>query len=69
MKHAAAARFLEARKKVWPNTYRRWKRMVLEDKDGIESVHAELKEAGLEHARDANGERPVPFVISATDFT
>ncbi|MCP4498733.1 MAG: hypothetical protein GY822_02055, partial [Deltaproteobacteria bacterium] len=60
---AAAARFLEALKRVWPGAYRRWKRMILEDKDGIESVHAELKEAGLENARDANGDRPVGDAI------
>jgi hypothetical protein len=60
---AAAARFLEARDKVWPGAYRCWKRMMFEEKNGVERVNAELKEAGLENGRDADGKRPVGDAI------
>ena len=56
---AAAARFLEARSKAWPGSFRRWKSWLLTQTGGAERVLKALKRAGLSTACDETGRQPV----------
>ena len=56
---AAAARFLEARRKAWPGSFRRWKDWLLNKPDGAERVLVALEQACLHRACVDNGKRAV----------
>jgi hypothetical protein len=56
---AAAVQLLESRDKAWPGTFRRWKEWLLEKPGGARRVLEELEASGMQHARDASGNRPV----------
>jgi len=62
---AAAARMSEARGNCFPDTFRRWKAMLLETpgEAGVRDVLRALEATGARNARDADGGRPVHDAI------
>ncbi len=56
---AAAARLLEQRERWDPGSYRACRQQLLEEPGGAQGVVDRLREAGLLHAEDESGRRPV----------